>query len=278
MRKKKLLIPAALALMLLFCQIFWADKALTVTELTVCFDRLPEVFSDFRIVHISDLHNTEFGEGNGELLALIKEQEPDLIAITGDIIDSRRTNVDIALEFAGKAAEIAPVYYVPGNHESRAADDYERLTEGFAACGVTVLEDKTFFLEKDGEVLRLAGLTDYAFHGRFEKEEGLKNTEKRLRALLGEGEEYTILLSHRPQLFPAYAACGADLTLCGHLHGGQIRLPLIGGLASIGQPDSGLYAKGDVQMVISRGLGNSLFPFRVNNRPEIVVVELQKGA
>lgn len=278
MMKKKLLIPAVFLLILLFCQILWADKALTVTKLTVSSDRLPDGFSGVRIVHISDLHNTEFGEGNEELLDLIKAQEPDLIAITGDIIDSRRTDVDIALEFAGKAVQIAPAYYVPGNHESRVARDYAHLTEGLLACGVTILEDEAVALEKDGGTLRLAGLTDYAFHGRFEKEEGIENTEKRLRALLKEGEEYTVLLSHRPQLFPAYAACGADLTLCGHLHGGQIRLPLIGGLASIGQPDSGLYTKGDVQMVISRGLGNSLFPFRVNNRPEIVVVELQKGA
>ncbi|MBQ4051533.1 MAG: metallophosphoesterase [Oscillospiraceae bacterium] len=259
------------------CQIIWANKALTVTKLTVCSEALPESFSGFRIVHVSDLHNTEFGAENEELLRLIESQSPDLIAVTGDIIDSRRTDVGIALKFAEKAAEIAPVYYVPGNHESRVPKEYTRLTDGLRTSGVTVLEDAAAVLEREGEKLCLAGLTDYAFYGRFTKEEGIENTRKRLSSLLKEREEYTVLLSHRPQLFPAYAACKINLTLCGHLHGGQIRLPLIGGLASVGQPESGLYTEDDVQIVISRGLGNSLFPFRVNNRPEIVVVELQKG-
>ena len=277
MRKLRMLAWLILPAALLTWWIIWANKALMLTELTASSEKLPEGFDGFRVIHISDLHNTGFGEGNCELLAMIEAQQPDIIVITGDLIDSRRTNVDIALEFAEKTVSVAPVYYVPGNHEPRVMGDYARLAEGLRKAGVTVMEDEVLTLERGGETVRLAGLLDYTFYGKLDKEAGLRNTAGRLSSLLGGEEGYTLLLSHRPQLFSAYAGSKADLVFSGHLHGGQFRLPLIGGLASIGQPDAGLYAKDGTQMVISRGLGNSLFPFRFNNRPEVVAVTLEKN-
>lgn len=275
--KKKLFIPVTLVFLLLAGWIAWGNKALTVTELTVSSADLPESFSGLRIAHISDLHNAEFGEGNEKLLALIKAQEPDIIVITGDLIDSRRTDVGIALEFAEKARNIAPVYYTPGNHEARIPEEYAILTDGLREYGITVLEDETVVLEKDGDAICLAGMVDHDFFRGLTDEEKEENVRSRLSALLAEREEYTLLLAHRPEFFEIYAACGADFTMSGHVHGGQIRLPLIGGLASFGRPDAGLYTDGDAAMAVSRGLGNSLFPFRVNNCPEVAMIILQKG-
>ncbi|MBR6789916.1 MAG: metallophosphoesterase [Oscillospiraceae bacterium] len=276
MKKWKLMLSLAVPLALLIGWIAWADKALTVTELTVPMARLPESFDGLRIAHVSDLHNAEFGERNEKLLTLIREQQPDIIAVTGDLIDSRRTDADIALRFAEGAAAVAPVYYAPGNHESRVPKDYLKLTEGLKKLGVTVLEDQSVTLEKDGSTLRITGMLDMSFFREGFVTETAARTMARLENALGEGDLCTVLLSHRPDLFENYAERGIDLTLAGHLHGGQFRLPLIGGLASIGQRDAGLYTEKDKQMVVSRGLGNSLFPFRFNNRPELVMLTLKK--
>ena len=108
----------------------WANRALTVTQITVRSEMLPEQFSKMRIAHLSDLHNTQFGQDNEELIEIIREQKPDIIVITGDLVDSRNTDIDVAVSFAEKAVEIAPVYYVTGNHESR-IDEFPTSKKGF---------------------------------------------------------------------------------------------------------------------------------------------------
>ena len=250
----------------------WNNTALEVTHYTVSSGRVPESFDGYKIVQISDLHNTEFGKDNSRLLYEIRQLHPDMIVLTGDLIDSRRTNIDIAVEFAGQAAQIAPVYYAPGNHEARLSDPhilYAMLTD----AGVNVLLDQSVTVWQDSDKLQLVGAVDRAP----KKESELADV---LPSLLPE-EDFTILLSHRPEYFDTYVLCGADLIFTGHVHGGQFRLPFIGGLFTPSQGffpkyDDGVFTSGKTNMVISRGLGNSLFPFRLNNRPEIVVVTLQK--
>lgn len=258
-------------------------KVPQITEITVRSRRLPASFSGCRIAHISDLHNAEFGAGNERLLELLRERAPDFIAITGDLIDSRRTNAEIAVAFGKKAAEIAPVYYVPGNHESR----LERFRETellLRLAGVEELRDRKVILRRGGGSICLAGLADPSFSFPVKEQQGRgyqEHMENRLKSLM-ERDMYTILLSHRPELFPVYCRQRVDLALCGHAHGGQIRLPLIGGIIAPHQGffpkyTAGLYQRKGCGMVVSRGLGSSLFPLRINNPPEMVVITLEKG-
>lgn len=251
--------------------LLWANTAIEVNEWTIESADIPEQFGGFRIAQVSDLHNAEFGRDNERLLKLLRESEPDIIVITGDLIDSRNTDLQIALAFAEKAVQIAPCYYVSGNHESRISG-WAVLRKGLSDAGVTVLEDRSVTLERSGGTLTLVGLADPDFRGPF---------VAGLREMSGQQEGYTILLSHRPEYFELYADCGVDLVFSGHAHGGQVRLPFVGGLIAPGQGlfpeyDSGLYRQGDTVMLVSRGLGNSIAPLRVNDRPEILVAVLKR--
>ena len=137
----------------------WGNKALEVNEITISSSRIPLAFSGFRIAQVSDLHNAEFGEGNATLLKMLSECDPDIIAITGDLVDVNHTDIDIALSFAEDAVRIAPTYYVTGNHEA-SISQYDILKSGLEAVGVTVLEDESVYLERDGETIALLGLED----------------------------------------------------------------------------------------------------------------------
>ena len=262
--------------------IIWGNTALMVNTVMVTAGRIPAAFSGFRIAQVSDLHNAEFGENNVRLLELLSESRPDIIVITGDLVDSGHTDIDIAISFAEEAARIAPVYYVTGNHEARLSQ-YDRLRNGLEAAGVSMLEDRAVELERDGEKITLVGLSDPDFTVRgdvFGEVPAMVSTK--LESLADTESSYTILLSHRPELFESYASSGIDLVLSGHAHGGQFRLPFIGGLVAPNQGlfpkyDAGLYTESSTQMVVSRGIGNSIIPVRFNNRPEIIMVELFAG-
>ncbi|MBQ9930757.1 MAG: metallophosphoesterase [Firmicutes bacterium] len=300
-RKKWILSAIAAVVVILLVWSLWGNTALELNHTTVKSERLPKGFDGYRIAHVSDLHNAEFGENNEKLLTLIAAAEPDMIAITGDLVDSRRTDIDVALDFAREAVEIAPCYYVPGNHEAR-IPDFEKLENGLKETGVTTFRNGDIPLKKDGAEVRLVFLDDPAFHDVSDsggylsyawdqimeetwffmgKPEFTTPQSPAATAPLTQGSlPYTIVLSHRPEAFDAYCEMGADLVLTGHAHGGQFRLPGIGGLVAPGQGlfpeyDAGLYTEGHTNMVVSRGLGNSLFPLRFNNRPEVVLVELK---
>lgn len=254
------------------CWVLWGNKALQLNTVTAESASLPDAFDGYRIAHVSDLHNAQMGKHNKKLLALLEEAQPDMIAITGDMIDSRRTDIDTALAFAAEAIKIAPCYYVSGNHESRIAE-YEKLRSGLAALGVTVLEDARVVVHKAGQAITLIGVKDPAFSS-------CADMGTRLQQLIDAQDSYTILLSHRPELFDTYVQHGTDLVLSGHAHGGQVRLPFVGGLFAPHQGlfpeyDSGLYARDSTSMIVSRGIGNSLFPLRFNNRPEVILITLQ---
>lgn len=280
---KKSLICSIIGIMLLLLIIWtvWGNSALELNTITVTSARLPEAFSGYRIAQVSDLHNTQMGKENEKLIAMLKEAEPDIIAITGDMIDSSRTDVEVALQFAKEAVEIAPCYYVTGNHEAIADAAFAQLESGLTELGVVVLRDAVLPLEKNGETISLIGLDDLGFSSVNDRiEEATANMEQTLNALVGDNTSYTLLLAHRPELMDIYVTGDVDLVLSGHAHGGQFRLPLIGGLVAPGQGlfpeyDAGLYTEGATSMVVSRGIGNSVIPFRFNNRPEVVLVELQ---
>lgn len=283
------LVLAALALALLAALLLagnaWANARVWNARVEIRDEKIPAAFDGFVLCQVSDVHNEARGEGNAALLRALREAAPDLICITGDFLDSRRTDLDFALELAGQLAEIAPAVYVTGNHEAR-LKDLSALEVGLAARGVRVLRDDWTPLARGGEEIALLGLDDPGFAAGedWTLAEGLDQTQARLSALLAQaGDRFSLVLSHRPELLPAYADAGADLVLSGHAHGGQVRLPGIGGLFAPGQGilprlTSGVYARGETRLVVSRGLGNSAFPLRVFNPPEIVTVTLRAGA
>lgn len=283
------LVIAALALAALAALLLagnaWANARVWNARVEIRDEKIPAAFDGFVLCQVSDVHNEVRGEGNAALLRALREAAPDLICITGDFLDSRRTDLDFALELAGQLAEIAPAVYVTGNHEAR-LKDLSALEAGLAARGVRVLRDGWTPLARGGEEIALLGLDDPGFAAGedWTLAEGLDQTQARLSALLAQaGDRFSLVLSHRPELLPAYAEAGADLVLSGHAHGGQVRLPGIGGLFAPGQGilprlTSGVYARGETRLVVSRGLGNSAFPLRVFNPPEIVTVTLRAGA
>ena len=256
----------------------WENSALERNTYTIRSPELPDVFDGYRIAQVSDLHNAEFGDRNQRLLEMLREAEPDMIAITGDLIDSRKTNIAVALAFAEEAVKIAPCYYVSGNHEARVSE-YQDLKTGLEAAGVTVLDDAQVRIEVSGESITVIGVNDPSFHADYLTSDAAV-MDRKLSELSLEAAGFTILLSHRPELFDTYADHNLNLVLSGHAHGGQFRLPLIGGLIAPNQGlfpkyDAGLYSDGSTNMIVSRGLGNSIIPFRFNNRPEVVLIELK---
>lgn len=281
--RKKRVILISITLMLIAAIIFiiWGNTTVGTTYFDISSGLIPAAFDGFKIAQISDLHNADFGSGNSPILDILRKEQPDIIAFTGDFADSNHTDIDIAAAFAKEATAIAPCYYVTGNHEARLKERYYELEKMLISCGVTVLHNESRLITMGGDSILLAGIDDPDFasseSGIFDLAEGI--AAAKIDGLqLGEG--YSILLSHRPELFELYTKKGICLTLSGHAHGGQFRLPFIGGLVAPNQGffpkyDSGLYQKEESAMVVSRGLGNSIIPIRFNNRPEIVIVSLR---
>ena len=277
--KKQWLCIIAICLVVISGWIVQDNTKIELAEYNVISSKVPEPFVCFEIAQVSDLHNAEFGEGNSDLLALLSEVEPHVIVLTGDLIDSRHADMDIALDFAGKAVQIAPVYYVTGNHEAR-IPEYEQLKTGLVDLGVTVLENKKAQITRDGESITLMGIQDPSFSTDYLFGDAESVSRQAITSLQNESDGFTVLLSHRPELFDLYVGTGVDLVLSGHAHGGQFRLPAVGGLVAPNQGffpkyDAGQFIEENTTMVVSRGVGNSIIPFRINNPPEIVVVELK---
>ena len=279
-KKKKFrsLAVTAAVLLVLMIWIVWGNSALELNTYTINSPLLPDGFDGFRIAHVSDLHNTEIGKDNEKLLAMLQNAEPDIIAITGDLIDSRNTDVEVALQFIREAVKIAPCYYVTGNHESRIAE-YALLKAGMETAGVMILEDARTEISLGGETITLIGVNDPSFRTNNLSGDSATVMDTKLTQLHADDDGFTILLSHRPELFDVYVCNSMNLVLSGHAHGGQFRLPFVGGLVAPHQGlfpeyDAGLYTEGNTNMLVSRGVGNSIFPFRMNNRPEVILIEL----
>ena len=278
-KKKWILSLIALILFILIGWILWANTALEVNEYEIVSDRIPQGFDGFRIAQISDLHNAEFGERNEKLIQLLSQTDPDIIVITGDLIDSRHTDIEIALDCARQAVKLAPVYYVSGNHEARVRE-YEDLKMGLAEAGVVLLENQKVQITREGERIALMGIDDPSFQEDYLFGDSGSVARQAIENLHNESDGYTVLLSHRPELFNLYVDTGMDLVFSGHAHGGQFRLPFIGGLVAPNQGfipkyDAGQFTEENTTMIVSRGVGNSIIPIRFNNRPEIVLVTLR---
>ncbi len=276
--KKVTLSVILVVLIVLILWIIWGNNSIETNKINILDENIPESFNGYKIAHISDLHNAQFGDNNKILLNKIKDAAPDIIVITGDLIDSRHTNIEVGIDFAANAQKIAPVYYVNGNHESRLSV-YEEIENSLIDAGVIILNDNLVEIKKNNETIRIAGISDPDFYLSDNKKNATDSLLSHLRSF-EPYDNFNILLTHRPEFFDVYVKNKYDLVLAGHAHGGQFRIPFIGGIFSPGQGffpkyDSGLYSKNDTSMIVSRGLGNSLFPFRFNNNPEIIIINLK---
>ena len=259
--------------------LWWQNNGIELTGITIRDSRIPHAFDGYRIAHISDLHNKEFGKEQERLLSLTREAAPDIIVITGDLINDGR-DISHAVEFVKGAVSIAPVYYVAGNHEYHSGR-YGELSEKMRRFGVHILDDDWTLLQKHGEEIVLLGALDPRFtSGYFRYDSVDFRFSQALKKLSEAGKDrYSILLSHRPEMMETYASRGFHLVFAGHAHGGQVRIPKKGGLIAVGQGlfpqyTSGLYYERGTFMVVSRGLGNSSCPVRIFNRPEIIIAVL----
>lgn len=252
----------ALAVLVLFC--WYSNSKLGVTHYEI---ENRKIDRPFRIVHLSDLHAKCFGKKNCRLVNAVKKLRPDIIAFTGDIIHLyRKPGEEAAIELMEQLVKIAPVYYVSGNHEMR-YKNYREFSKKLEDAGAIVLENQ--YVMTHGAALVGLGCAQLKNNTIFE--------------ITPDFDTYKILLAHEPQFLRRYSRAGYDLVLSGHAHGGQWRIPFTDqGIYAPGQgllPEltSGEHILGPTHMIISRGLGNSEFPLRINNRPEVVVIDLKPG-
>lgn len=276
-RKKVCLLSLAAVAAVLVPWTIWGNITVGTTQYTVVSSRLPAAFDHYRMVVVSDFHNAEYGDHNRQLIRQVAAEQPDSIVFTGDLLDSRHPNLAIVEDLIRELTAVAPCYYVTGNHEARLGSQFQELEQLLLAHSVVVLHDEAVPLTRNGETIQLVGLDDPDFTDRNASiQQSMLETKLRNLNLT---TDYRILLSHRPEYFDAYVAAEIDLALCGHAHGGQFRLPLVGGLVAPNQGffpkyDAGVYTEQGTTMIVSRGVGNSILPVRFNNRPELVSVEL----
>jgi len=268
----------AVVAVLLFMWIIWSNITVGITHYTVSSDRIPSAFEQYKIAVVSDVHNARFGKDNRYLIAAIEKERPDIIAITGDLVDSSKTDIEAANRLVQELVRIAPCYYVTGNHEAWIGSRYRELEKKLLDAGVVILHGNFVNLGNNNETIQLAGLDDSDFRNGDLNVQGKRPEE--VFEEMGLTEDYCILLAHRPENFSTYVSADIDLVLSGHAHGGQVRLPFIGGVAAPGQGlfpkyDAGEYSENNTTMIVSRGIGNSVVPVRINNRPEVVIVTLQ---
>jgi len=256
---------------------YWANNTIEVTYLTIIDQDIPEAFDGYKFVHISDLHSKAFGDHQNELINKISKQQPAIVVMTGDLIDRRFYQPAPALELMKQLSQQYAVYYVPGNHEAWSGR-YAQLKADLNALQINILDNQSVILTKGEDTIRLIGIQDPGFTDDYLDASQLLALEQPD----DQSSLFTMLLAHRPELISTYAQYPIDLVLSGHAHGGQIRLPLLGGLFApdqglLPQYTAGIYQEGDTQLVVNRGLGNSIFPFRILNNPEIIVITLKKS-
>lgn len=267
----------AVLLILFGVNIWYSANVLTVNTYNINTDKLN---NSVKFVLISDLHNKQFGENNIDLVNKIKEQNPEFIAVDGDMVTDENDSREPVIKLLPQLCQIAPVYYVLGNHE-KTYGEYDKLIEEIKSSGVTFLDNEMVtFKTQSKEIITIGGLTDYPYY-EYEAPDYDNPARHFLDSFIEqEKENYSILLTHQPEFyFWGLKDKNIDLMLCGHTHGGLVRLPFIGAIAAPNQSwfpeyDMGYFNSGTVEMIITSGLGNSIDIPRFNNPPEVCVIEI----
>ena len=274
---------------LMYLYIKYNVNTLEVTKYVVENKKVPKEFDGYNIVQISDLHSKLFGENNKKLIQKIKSLNPDIVVVTGDLIDGENNNYNVALDFMKEISKLYRVYYIIGNHEQKSLikkykDEYKDYFNKLHQIDFVNLDNNKVEIVKGDSNINLYGLTvPYScYKYLFDNQETTSIDSDFLEEKLGkvDREQFNILLAHTPFYFDEYEKWGADLTLCGHVHGGIVRLPLVGGLLSPDRKffpkyDLGEYIKNKSTMIVSKGLGGSKVLIRVNCKPEIVNIKLK---
>lgn len=285
-QKLGLLIILAAVVLLYFLVIMYRDSHRFVT-VKYCIQS-PKLHKKCRFVLLSDLHNKEYGPGNARLLEAIRAQNPDFILIAGDMLTANeaKTEYMVPLNLLQQLADDYPVYYGMGNHEYRVkvyreayGDKYDHYKEELKKIGIQTLENDRVFLPEYN--IEICGLEiERRYYKRFRR---TPMDEQYPKQLLGSSRTdcMEILIAHNPDYFKQYAAWGADLTLSGHVHGGVMRLPVLGGVISpavhlFPKYDGGIFREYGSTMILSRGLGMHTIPVRIFNPGELVVVDVEK--
>ena len=275
------LLAALSAAALLTGYVSWDNGRLVTEEFVFPAADLPEGFDGLRIVHLTDLHGRQFGDGNRNLARAVERAAPDLIFLTGDMVDEQSSLADL-LPLIRALTPLAPVYYVTGNHEW-GSGQAQAVVDALRDAGVTCLENEYVPCERGGQRILIAGIHDPNGHADQKMPEALA---QEIRA--AEPGAFWLLLAHRNSLFSGRCCrLGAALTFCGHAHGGIWRLPFTDGLVSTDKTlfpsfTSGFYPCDDgcdppAWVFVSRGLGISPpWAFRLLNPPQVAVVTLKK--
>ena len=265
-----------------FLAVFISNTRISTASYTVALEDLE---SPLRLVLISDLHGKSFGKDNARLIAKIQEQTPDAVFLVGDMLDKKADEADVQslLALTEKLLEIAPVFFSMGNHEQVYLKTDATLLDRVAQTGAVVVNDSYVDVTVAGQPLRIGGTMGHGFAFGRTEEEFTSSPEYVFLKAFENTELPKICLAHMPDTFifnGAYTLWDVDLVLSGHTHGGLVRLPFIGGLYA---PMQGLFPEYDrgyfrlgthMQMIITSGLaGHGLLP-RVNNPPEIAVIDL----
>lgn len=276
-RKKRGCISRLAGLLILVVALgvfWWFENETIVTEtIAVSSDEIPRSFNGFKIAVLADIHGEIFGENSSYLLKKTAATYPDIIVMNGDLIDEV-SHLEMLPDLLDGLVDIAPVFFVTGNHEW-AVGCVDELFELLDAYGVTVLRNEYRTLTIDGETIVLGGIDDP--NGPYDQKQP---DELMTEIREAQGEAYTVMLAHRNDSIQMWSELGADLVLSGHGHGGVVRLPFVGGLIGVDRSlfpnyTAGLYTMGSTDMVVSRGLGNSVVDFRLFNRPHLLVVRLE---
>ncbi len=276
-KKKWFYFLIGMALLISF--FYFQNNSIVTSEYTISSDQLPQNFNEYKIVQLSDLHSKSFGNDQSDLVKKVKKLEPDLILFTGDLIDSDRYDEKPSLILMERLVQVAPVYYVTGNHEWWSGK-FNTLEDKLKNIGVQLMRNTAEEITIGTDKIQIIGIDDPSnveetYVERAKTEENITNSIEEI-----EGKDnFQILLSHRPELFSLYSEYGFDVVFSGHAHGGQFRIPFVGGLIApdqglFPQYTSGIYKSDNTTMIVNRGLGNSIIPIRVFNRPEIVAVTL----
>lgn len=267
MKKKKRWIPLKIFLLLIVLILLGFVSPLQVDKYDLTFSKLPKEFDGYKIIQISDFHCKEFGTNQDSLIKMVKKASPDLILLTGDIVDEEHT-VDEARYLLEGIKEIAPVYYITGNHEYYDGAPYDEFCDICYENGVTILENESVEIEKDGASIELTGVDFHSYLIQTMKEK------------IGYADEskFNILMYHDASRFNYLSEFGYDLIFTGHIHGGLVRIPFKGGVFASDYTffptyDKGIYNDKNSTMVVSTGLGDARIP-RWNNPRECVLVTL----
>lgn len=251
-------------------------------------DRFNLPSEPFRLALLADLHDHAFRDGGAQLLSLLEEARPAAVLSAGDLVTAREGKCRFAhaVRLIGQIAQRYPTYLADGNHELRMRElpqsyggAYEKYRDGVERAGAQILYNRTVGLTVSGMRIALSG------YGQplctYNRLRPVSLTKRDVEERLGRADEtkYRLLLAHLPDAFEAYALWGADLTLSGHIHGGIIRLPFLGGVVGSGlvpfpKYDRGCFADGEHRMIVSAGLGGHSIPVRFLNPPELAVIEI----